>query len=409
MNNIKTVYQPKNIVFNQAIPVNKTFEELGFIDEGLTINEFKKNEKTINIPNYFVRYNKNENGKLILLPINEVNDIIDFMDYNKMIRILFYTNNANDLSEYIVTYDLFLQFSNIDIVIIKKDFELINAKIQNGEFSTISEADTLYLTVCNVNTETYYCLKKSYVSQLIQKYLNSSPCLSMITENLDTNNTFEEIIIDRITPFIGLSQEDLCNLFKVKMNPKNINQLLLGKMLRIGGNLGQNEEFMKANIVPKTIRIEHNSRIKESMSFPAFRYIDIVNENWQNSELRNMFFGTKFLFVMFQKVNEKYIFRGIKFWNMPISILDKEVYKVWSKTVQVIKSGNIVKYISEKGIRYTNFPGIKENFVSHVRPHAQNRDDVYELPIKDILTGLKEYPKHCFWLNNKYLESILLH
>ena len=50
---------------------------------------------------------------------------------------------------------------------------------------------------------------------------------------------------------------------------------------------------------------------------------------------------------------------------------------------------------------------MKENNVCHVRPHGQNSDDVLPLPVKDNFTGLNKYTKHCFWINNKYLEEIL--
>ncbi|MBP92639.1 MAG: DNA mismatch repair protein, partial [Flavobacteriaceae bacterium] len=46
-----------------------------------------------------------------------------------------------------------------------------------------------------------------------------------------------------------------------------------------------------------------------------------------------------------------------------------------------------------------------ENKVSHVRPHARNAADTYELPIADKLTGLTEYTKHCFWLNASYVKD----
>ena len=76
-------------------------------------------------------------------------------------------------------------------------------------------------------------------------------------------------------------------------------------------------------------------------------------------------------------------------------------------TKNVIINGNIIKNISIKGIRTTNFPGMKDNDICHVRPHARDAKDVSSLPVADKITGLTSYTKHCFWINNKYLESIL--
>lgn len=90
---------------------------------------------------------------------------------------------------------------------------------------------------------------------------------------------------------------------------------------------------------------------------------------------------------------------------MPLAVLDSDVKSVWLKTVEVIKNGRIVKEIGR--IRKTNFPGMRENKVAHVRPHGRDAADVYELPVNDVMTGSSTYTKHCFWLNNKYIKEII--
>ena len=82
-----------------------------------------------------------------------------------------------------------------------------------------------------------------------------------------------------------------------------------------------------------------------------------------------------------------------------------EAKNVWKETVETVSNGKIVKEVTEKGIRKTYFPKKTENKVSHVRPHAQNRDDTYVLPVEDKLTGLTKYTKHCFWFNATYVRD----
>ena len=60
-------------------------------------------------------------------------------------------------------------------------------------------------------------------------------------------------------------------------------------------------EFQKANIIPKTIRIEENGRIKESISFPAFKFTDIVEQSWEDCDLREQLETTKYMFFVFKK------------------------------------------------------------------------------------------------------------
>jgi len=83
----------------------------------------------------------------------------------------------------------------------------------------------------------------------------------------------------------------------------------------------------------------------------------------------------------------------------------QEAKLVWEKMKVLLKKGHIVKEFTEKGDRKTFFPSKKENRVSHVRPHARNREDAYPLPVQDVLTGLNTYTKHCFWLNANYVKE----
>ena len=91
--------------------------------------------------------------------------------------------------------------------------------------------------------------------------------------------------------------------------------------------------------------------------------------------------------------------RGCQFWNIPYDDLETQVKLVWEKTKQVIKDG--LKYEIINGVRKNNLPKSSENPVCHVRPHAQNAKDTYELP------DGRHYPKQCFWLNNSYIYDQL--
>ena len=82
-----------------------------------------------------------------------------------------------------------------------------------------------------------------------------------------------------------------------------------------------------------------------------------------------------------------------------------EAKKVWDEMVKTISKGKIVKEVTSNGVRKTFFPKKTENRISHVRPHAKNAADTYILPIADKLTGLTEFTKHCFWLNDSYVKN----
>ena len=87
----------------------------------------------------------------------------------------------------------------------------------------------------------------------------------------------------------------------------------------------------------------------------------------------------------------------------------EEAKRVWETTKEIIAKGEIVKgFKTNKNgftMRETNFPSKKDSAVAHVRPHAQNADDTYPLPIADQYSGYTDYTKHCFWLNASFVRD----
>lgn len=380
-------------------------------------------------------YKINKNGtlsakeRLVITMINYLKDYkYDFYkshvyEKSKCMQIIWYLYEANkkhcDLK---ITDELLFTYPEEDLPIIIEDYEKIIQKIKEGKAHEISEADTLYLGACckganskSLRTQPFsdemamqraFCLKTSYMTQLVREHIGKEKA-EKICLTLPKKVTFEEELENRLSKYKGVKVSELCKMFNISTNPKNINELVLSRMLGIKGKVAETDEFLKANIVPKTIRVNEKGKIVESMSFPTFEFEKIVKEKWIESDLYNLFYTTKFMFVVFVEKNGEYYFDRIKFWNMPMSILEIEIKEVWEQTREVIKSGNIVKEIMPNGNRKTNFPGMSNNKYCHVRPHAQDRNDTYPLSVKDKVTGLKEYAKHCFWLNNSYVLDII--
>lgn len=135
------------------------------------------------------------------------------------------------------------------------------------------------------------------------------------------------------------------------------------------------------------------------MSFPAFKYNELVKESWEDSTFGNYLRETRFLFVVFKyDNNDNLIFKGCQFWNIPYSDLE-QVHIVWEKTKKCLQNGLEIRKIN--GHYEDNFPKQSENNVCHVRPHGVDSNDT------DTLPDGREYPKHCFWLNNSYILSQL--
>jgi DNA mismatch repair protein MutH len=387
-------------------------------------------------------YKKNKNGtysakeRLVLNIIDYKREYrYDFYDSsfwhkNSNILLMLYEhlyNRTRDNFKITHTYDLKLDENENDLKIFKQDFNIIKNKILSGNAHNISEADTMYLGACTkgataassyrsqpFNTrqkakQRAYSLKTTYMTQLIRKIIKAKKYETIfLDQELNERLSFEENIKLKISKYYGMSIEELMILFSIKTKSKNITEVLFSRMLGLKGKVSHTDEFIKANIIPKYIRVNANGKIRESMSFPSFKFKEIVEQEWYDSDLYNYFNEHKFLFVIYEFNSDgELIFSDVILWNMPLEILETEVKKVFDETVRVIKSGNIVKSIDSSGRRNTNFPDKKFNNIAHVRPHGRNKKDVYPIPIPDKLTGLKEYTKHCFWLNNSYIKNII--
>lgn len=391
-----------------------------FLDAGieLKVTPYKKNKDNtlsakerlvLNIINYMEEYKNDFYSSHFWFKNNKIQIIWYFYEPSK---------NKNDLK---ITHELLFTFPREDLPIIIKDWKTIIDKIKQGKAHEISEADTMYLGACtkgkNKNSvrqqpfssikamQRAFCLKTSYMTGLVRKYIGNYKDVEKVLKNPDESFTdFVENVINR---YKGKTQKELMEKFNIDSNAKNLNGMLIARMFNVKTRLRDTDEFQKANIIPRTIRVEENGHIKESMPFPYFNYESFKYTEWEDSELKEELETTKYMFFVFKKKGIDYVFSGIKLWNMPEATIENEVKSIWNRTKSVVLSGNIVKNIDKNGKRITNFPGMSDNKICHVRPHAKDSKDTLPLPIPDKLTGLKEYTKHCFWLNNKYLEEIL--
>lgn len=303
-----------------------------------------------------------------------------------------------------------------DLVIIEQDWKTIMGKVRAGRAHEISEGDTLYLAACtkgatsaSVRQQPFsdipakqraYSLKASYMTQILNKYIFGDEEDEKIVKNWrDLEEcSFEQCIEEKLRPYYGKKQNELKEMFDIVGDSKNVNELIIARILGVKGRVSQTAEFKKAGIVPKTIRVRKNGTIKENMSFPTFDFIELSKETiWEESEFYNYLAPTKFLFVIFQENDAgELVFSKTMFWNIPQEDL-LEVQKVWEQTVAIIREG-VVLTETPRGVS-NNLPKQSENRVAHVRPHGRDGTDKLPLPDGRMMT------KQCFWLNNNYIEE----
>ena len=253
-----------------------------------------------------------------------------------------------------------------------------------------------------------FSLKTTYVNRIIKRLVNNSDdnLFSSLTKEELTSSSIEQAFIRRAEEFKGKSVHEICEHFSEEyfnMSSYSVYSKITKFILGSSNNIPL--ELVQADIKVKTIRLKSNGVPKEAISFPSFKYADIIQESWSESILFELLDSKKFLFSIFVIEDDEIKFKGIKFWSMPSADIHM-CKRVWEHTKNIIERGQVVRKLTSSK-RYTNFTKSSDGLKIHVRPHTRNAQDTYPLPVRDKLTGLDEYTKHSFWLNQHYLSEVL--
>lgn len=370
----------------------------------------------------------------------EFDDAVVARKCKRMLLVYYQRDKAIDPYQQQIHYAKLFEIPESDLKNIRDDYRTIASLVQEGKADQLSESLTMYLGACTKGSTAagswvaqYYapsgpkakkrafCLKRQYMDYVLHHYfMNEGEDVDCIIKgDAPATQTFEEYVLSLIKPHIGKTDRELCEEFGLKYKGnKGQWSALAYAMLGVRGEKAQ--EFEKANISVRTVRLESNAGIRENLSLNTFKFLDLVEEEWEDSALFEYLEQTRFFFVAFRKENGCSRLEEAKFWSMPSIDLDGPVQECWRKTKDVIQEGvrfNVKKQ-KDGSIRVeNNLPGSKDNPVAHVRPHANKaayrfadgsesgnvERDAYPLPDGRMMT------KQSFWLNNTYVYSALLH
>ena len=383
-----------------------------------------------------VKQNKNKalaaKERLVLNIINYMKEVeysfetSSFWRKNETILMMFYFwDKELDRGDYRIIKSVLYTYPEDDLEIIKNDWEIIVGKIRAGKAEELSEGDTMYLGACtkgaNKNSlrqqpfsdvpamQRAFSLKASYMTTLVRKYIKQENIVSFASKEELAKKSLETILQERFAPYVGLDMREISQKINYEINPKNKSTIanMISRILGITGTKLDNiEEFSKANIQFKTIRLEPNNMPKEHMSFENVDFDAWLNDSFEESQFYQKFEETKFLFIVFQygetlKENPDRIpyFKKIVLWNMPEQTIRNEVGLMWRRGRKVLKDG-VELAVGPRGIS-NNLPSAKQNHVTHIRPKAKDGKDKVQLPDGQEIT------KQAFWLNKEYIAEIV--
>lgn len=320
-------------------------------------------------------------------------------------------------------YSVLWMIPEKDLVVIKQDYITIIDKIKAGKAHLLSEGDTMYLAACRkgqkgekLTSQPYseigaarrsFCLKMAYMRTILTEVQQSKsnaisnfeiPKFQLVSREELLADTFDNIIYDRVKSYIGKDYQIIAKELNLNLsnNPKNKFAIIANAIVSNNTcfNVNLSEEFKKAGLTMKTIRVKQNGTIKEAMSFENLDYIEIAEcENWYDSRLYELF-SSRFMFVVYREKNlnkEDYVLDNVFFWTMPQDDLIV-AEKYWK---------HIRKNVLENKISAEYWWKQKDRKKFHVRPKARNSSDLAITITGDFAK------KYCYWFNNEYVKQII--
>ncbi|MDO4755804.1 MAG: Sau3AI family type II restriction endonuclease [Parabacteroides sp.] len=342
----------------------------------------------------------------------------------QLMLLLFYLYKKNcDNLDLEFIFSVLWKLPEKDLLVIKNDYDTIIDKIKSGQAHLLSEGDTMYLGACRKGQKgdslmkqpfseegaprRAFSLKMAYMRTILQYVLDSGnnavanfdfSVEQLVTTEELSKQSFDSILLNRIKPYIGKYYNDIAEEKNVDLsnNPKSKFAMIANAILSNGNcsNVNRSEEFLKAGLTMKTIRVQYNGNIKEAMSFENIDYMEVAEcDNWYDSRLYELF-SSRFMFVVFKEQHankEDYILDNVFFWTMPQEDLES-AEEYWNHIRKNILENHISEEYWWKG---------KDKKKFHVRPKAQKSSDLAPAP-NGVLAK-----KFCYWFNNEYVRQIV--
>lgn len=367
-----------------------------------------------------------------------------FWHKNKHLLLMFYLWEQGKMDiDYVFKIISLWRFPANDLKIIKDDWITIHKKILAGKAEEISEGDTLYMAACmkgatketSKRAQPYsdvmaqnraYSLKNRYMNSVIRTLMSTGKpyideeeiewilddweersakepfetyklrkrlgeteaIIKDINQYESPDETFMEYVERRFIPYYGMRDVDIVGKLDIEKSNAKSKFAIITKAI-LGIHKKNIEEFEKAGITVKTIRLSKTNTLKESMSFPTIKYCEIVHEEWEDSSWYETL-NNKFFFVIYQEQQDgTYVLKNAFFWNMPLED-QKEAKKLFEDTKAKVQAGD-----------FNHFRKISDSKICHVRPHGKNANDLMKAPDGSM------QKKYCFWLNRGYIKKII--
>jgi DNA mismatch repair protein MutH len=295
-------------------------------------------------------------------------------------------------------------------LLLQADWERVSQKVRQGKAHELSESDGAIMGPCtkgasgaSVRRQPFgdapaksraWALKPSFTWSLYVGATERRASESVLTSLApDAARTFEQKLSGRFEPFVGQTIGQAGQILSIPASDsKSYAAAVVRRIFGVKSFRARIIEFEEMGLTPRITRVRADLMPYEATSFPAFRYLSLLEEAWDDSDLLARLEYMLFVPVLGEAKatpqTDCTIGRPV-FWRPTANELEL-IRREWEQYRLEIELGSADRLTPAA-----------DTIAIHVRPHARNALDTDEAP------GVGPIVKKSFWLNKPFVQRIL--
>lgn len=240
-----------------------------------------------------------------------------------------------------------------------------------------------------------FALRPSFTKALYDASVQRGPSESLMEDlSLPEVERFEDELFRRFDEHVGQTLGDVGDTLGVSGSTgKGYIGAVLRRAFGAQSPKAKIREFEEMGITLKTTRVSPEGMPYESMSFPAFRYLELIEEPWEESTLLMQLDGLLLVPCLGATKSTPHadcVIQSPLLWRPDARQFDT-LRSEWEMFRDAIKAG-----------KADRLPTAASTEMIHVRPHARDSSDTDVAPIVGPVV------KKSFWLNRGFVARLIV-
>jgi DNA mismatch repair endonuclease MutH len=292
---------------------------------------------------------------------------------------------------------------------LRADWERVQAKVRHGLAHRLSESDGRIMGPCtkgadasHLRTQPFssemaryraFALKPSFTLHLYRDAESRAATSIAPTLEMSRVETFEQQLTARFEPFVGRTVGEVGDELRVPRSmAKSYAAQVSRRIFGAAGSKTPIREFEEMGLTPRVTRVGPDLMPYESLSFPAFAYFVLLEEDWADSDLLSR---VEYMLLIPVRGPKKGTPQASCTFGRPV------FWRPTADELELIRREWETYRIEIRNGRATDLTPASATVAIHVRPHGRDANDTADAPVVGPVV------KKSFWLNRGFVQRIL--